>query len=120
MTVMQDSSPKPTQAWSLMDNFEWARGYTERFGVHWTNYTGKTVLLRPLLSNSRQFKAFLDPSREVFVKESAEFYAQVAKSNQVPGTACCDEDNHDDDDHQEEDNSLQLGVSLILIFLLFV
>ena len=25
-----------------MDNFEWARGYTERFGVHWTNYTGKT------------------------------------------------------------------------------
>ena len=27
-----------------MDNFEWARGYTERFGVHWTNYTGKTLL----------------------------------------------------------------------------
>ena len=26
-----------------MDNFEWARGYTERFGVHWTNYTGKTI-----------------------------------------------------------------------------
>ena len=26
-----------------MDNFEWARGYTERFGVHWTNYTGKAI-----------------------------------------------------------------------------
>ena len=26
-----------------MDNFEWARGYTERFGVHWTNYTGEAI-----------------------------------------------------------------------------
>ena len=54
------------------------------------------------------------------MKESAKFYAQVAESNQVPGTACCDEDNNDDDDHQEDDSSLQLGLSLILIFLLFV
>ena len=54
------------------------------------------------------------------MKDSADFYAQVAKSNQVPGTACCDEENHEDDDDQEEDNSLQLGLSLILVFLLFV
>jgi len=98
-------------AWSLMDNFEWARGYTERFGVHWTNYT--------------------DPEREVFVKDSAEFYSQVAKSNQVPGTACCDESttgtsttaeqttkpNGDDD---SEDGSLPLGLSLIFLLMLFV
>ncbi|WP_340317385.1 GH1 family beta-glucosidase [Rhizorhabdus argentea] len=24
--------------WSLLDNFEWAEGYTKRFGIHYTNY----------------------------------------------------------------------------------
>ncbi|KAG3161517.1 Beta-glucosidase 7 [Phytophthora cactorum] len=25
-------------AWSFIDNYEWAEGYTKRFGLHWVNY----------------------------------------------------------------------------------
>merc|ERR1711970_1338025 len=52
-------------AWSLMDNFEWARGYTERFGLHWVNFT--------------------DPNRQVWRKQSAEWYTDVAGSNCLSG-----------------------------------
>ncbi|XP_078588140.1 lactase/phlorizin hydrolase-like [Branchiostoma floridae x Branchiostoma japonicum] len=51
-------------AWSLMDNFEWSRGYTERFGLHYVNFT--------------------DPDRPRVPKESAGFYRDVIANNGFP------------------------------------
>jgi len=48
-------------AWSLLDNFEWARGYTERFGLHYVDFS--------------------DPGRPRKPKQSAQFYSNIIKSN---------------------------------------
>ena len=46
-------------AWSLMDNFEWASGYAERFGMIWVNMT--------------------DENRQMYLKDSAHFFSDLAK-----------------------------------------
>ena len=51
-------------AWSMMDNFEWTRGFAERFGMMWTNFT--------------------DPHRAVYIKDSADFFTHVTITNTVP------------------------------------
>jgi beta-glucosidase len=47
--------------WSLMDNFEWAHGYTKRFGVYWVDYA----------------------TQERIPKQSAFWYRDVSRSGMV-------------------------------------
>ena len=51
-------------AWSLMDNFEWSRGYTERFGLFYTSFDR--------------------PDRLRTMKASGYFYKQIAAANGFP------------------------------------
>lgn len=37
-------------AWSLLDNWEWTRGYTERFGLVFVNFTDPQLRRRPKAS----------------------------------------------------------------------
>ncbi|XP_055371475.1 myrosinase 1-like [Condylostylus longicornis] len=49
--------------WSLIDNFEWVYGYTERFGLYYVNMSS--------------------PNKERIAKKSAKFYTDVIKSHSV-------------------------------------
>lgn len=53
--------------WTLMDNFEWATGFAEKFGLHFVNYT--------------------DPSLPRIPKASAKFYASIVRCNGFPDPA---------------------------------
>jgi beta-glucosidase len=48
--------------WTLLDNFEWDRGYTQRFGITWTDYE----------------------TQERIPKDSALWYSRVVTENAIP------------------------------------
>ncbi|MEJ6473203.1 GH1 family beta-glucosidase [Pseudoalteromonas piscicida] len=48
-------------AWSLMDNFEWAEGYTQRFGIVHVNYNTQQ---RTLKASAKAYQAMLEARRE--------------------------------------------------------
>ncbi|XP_055841529.1 myrosinase 1-like [Episyrphus balteatus] len=50
--------------WSLIDNFEWLKGYTEKFGLYAVNMSS--------------------PNRERTAKKSAGYYKQIIESRKIP------------------------------------
>ena len=56
-------------AWSLMDNFEWAEGYTERFGMSWVDFDDPN---RPRTSKQSSF-CYMDIMRNSFPAEGLEY-----------------------------------------------
>ncbi|KFB38783.1 hypothetical protein ZHAS_00006283 [Anopheles sinensis] len=51
-------------AWSIIDNFEWLRGYSEKFGLYYVNFSS--------------------PELERVPKQSATFMAQVIRTRTIP------------------------------------
>ena len=48
-------------AWSILDNFEWAEGYTQRFGLVYIDF----------------------PTQRRYMKDSAKWFSKIASTNTV-------------------------------------
>ncbi|KAJ0973075.1 hypothetical protein J5N97_021034 [Dioscorea zingiberensis] len=57
--IRERANVKGYFAWSLVDNFEWEHGYTERFGLNYVNYN---TLERTQKHSAKWFSKFLDPN----------------------------------------------------------
>jgi beta-glucosidase len=60
--IKQGADVRGYHAWSLLDNFEWAEGYSKRFGLVYVDFK----------------------TQKRTVKESGKWYAKVAASNTLP------------------------------------
>ena len=92
-------------AWSFVDNFEWARGYTERFGITFVDYTtmkrtpkGSAKFLSAFFKNTIKAQGEKDdviakpeepvlvpsPSQETVVADAEPKTEQLPKAAPVP------------------------------------
>jgi len=62
--VKEGADVRGYHAWSLLDNFEWAEGYTKRFGLVYVDFK----------------------TQKRTVKESGRWYAKVVAGNALPGS----------------------------------
>lgn len=76
--VLDGCNVKSYTAWSIMDNYEWASGYTERFGSHYVDYSSpnRTRIPKDSVATLRQIFAdngFPAPKPTVLEMKGEEF-----------------------------------------------
>ena len=64
-TIADGADVRGYHAWTLLDNFEWTEGYSQRFGLAYTNFK----------------------TQQRTLKESGRWYAKVAARNALPPSA---------------------------------
>jgi beta-glucosidase/6-phospho-beta-glucosidase/beta-galactosidase len=67
-------------AWSLIDNYEWLKGYTEKFGLYYVNYS--------------------DPARPRIPKHSSRVMAEIIRTRHIPEGKYAQEGDNSPEVHQ--------------------